>query len=122
MDTKILLLEDDLSMQTLLKTILGFEGFEAIIQKQQETLEQVLEGIQREQPAVVLMDVNLSRLNGFDVLKAIRAHPDIGKIPVVMSSGMDYGERCRLEGANGFLPKPFSADELIRVIRQAFGS
>lgn len=119
MGSKILLLEDDLSMQELLKTFLGFEGFEVIIQKRQESCSQVLEAIQQEQPAAVLMDVNLSKLNGFDLLKAIRADPLLKDMPVVMSSGMDFGERCRREGANGFMLKPYMPEELVRTIRQA---
>lgn len=119
MGAKILLLEDDLSMQNLLQTFLGFEGFEVIIQKRQESCEQVLEAIQVEKPAAVLMDVNMPKLNGFDVLKAIRSHPELKNTPVVMSSGMDFRDRCRTEGANGFMMKPYMPDDLVRAIRKA---
>jgi DNA-binding response OmpR family regulator len=122
MTAKILLLEDDLSMQNLLKTFLRFEGFEVIILKRQESCEQVLEAIQQEQPAAVLMDVNLPKLDGFDVLKAIRAHPELKNTPVVMSSGMDFGERCLMEGANGFMLKPYMPDDLVTAIHKAITS
>ena len=122
MTAKILLLEDDLSMQNLLKTFLRFEGFEVIIQRQQESCEQVIEAIQQEKPVAVLMDVNLPKVNGFDVLKAIRAHPELKNTPVIMSSGMDFGERCRTEGADAFMLKPYMPDDLVTAIHKAITS
>jgi DNA-binding response OmpR family regulator len=122
MTAKILLLEDDLSMQNLLKTFLRFEGFEVIIQRQQESCEQVIEAIQQEKPVAVLMDVNLPKVNGFDVLKAIRAHPELKNTPVIMSSGMDFSERCQAEGADAFMLKPYMPDDLVTAIHKAIAS
>ncbi len=72
MTHKILLIEDDATMLTLLQTYLQFEGFQVIMPGKDDNLEQTMESIRREMPAVILLDVYLHKFNGFDLLSAIR--------------------------------------------------
>jgi two-component system, response regulator len=74
------------------------------------------------QPRLVILDVKLVRLNGLDVLKAIRAEPRTATIPVVMhSSSTQKGDiaACYASGANGYIGKAENYDELRRRLRQA---
>ncbi len=117
MPEKILLVEDDLAMRTLLQTFLQLEGFETVLHKADDDIGQVLEMIRIERPAVIVLDVNLRRFNGFDLLAAVRADNLLKHTGVVISSGTDYGERCQDAGADAFILKPYMPDELTRSIR-----
>lgn len=71
-------------------------------------------------PAVVLLDLNLPEVHGFEVLKRIRAHPPVSKLPVVVfSSSVREEDRMRamLLGATEFLQKPTSPTVLREIIR-----
>lgn len=118
MPTKILLIEDDPTMQTLLKTLLQFEGFEVVLQNKDDDLEKVLENIQQECPEIILLDVYLRQINGFDLLTNLRENPDLRNIGVIMSSGIDFNERCLKEGANAFILKPYMPEDLVKTIRR----
>lgn len=67
-------------------------------------------------PDVVVLDLMLIGGSGIEVLRAIRGHPTRGDVPVlVVSAWTDEVNRAAVEegGANGFLPKPFTPDELV---------
>ena len=72
-------------------------------------------------PAIVLLDLNLPEVNGFDVLQWIRAHPLHSNLPVIVFSSSDRDEdraRARLLGANEFLTKPRSPLLLREFVKQ----
>jgi two-component system alkaline phosphatase synthesis response regulator PhoP len=118
MGKKILLIEDDPTMQTLLQTYLQFEGFDVVVLHTEENLEQITGAIRVEKPDLVLLDVYLRHLNGFDLLSAIRQDPQAKQVGVIMSSGIDFSERCLEEGADSFILKPYMPEELIQSIRK----
>jgi two-component system response regulator len=72
-------------------------------------------------PAVVLLDLRLPRLDGIDVLKAIRADPRTTYVPVVLLTSSDH-DRDRLSAyenrANSFVQKPVDYDEFVGLARQ----
>lgn len=71
-------------------------------------------------PSVVLLDLNLPEIPGFDVLKWIRAHPRFASLPVVIfSSSAREEDRVQAQslGANEFVSKPGSMAELVQVAR-----
>lgn len=73
----------------------------------------------RERPSLILLDVNLGGLTGFDVLRAIRLDPVLRMIPVVMQSSSESDDDiCRAYqlGANSYLQKPPSIEEMARQI------
>jgi CheY-like chemotaxis protein len=71
-----------------------------------------------ERPDLVLLDVNLRHLNGFDVLHQLRSDPALSDVRVLMASGMDMTYKSQREGANGFILKPFMPEELVDKIKQ----
>lgn len=117
---KVMLIEDDRTMLSLLKTLLGMEGFEVVIAGD-ESIEVVHQALKDEKPAAVLLDVNLRHMNGLDVLRQIRQDPELESVRVVMSSGIDYSEQCLAAGAQDFILKPYMPDDLIKKIHQAIG-
>lgn len=115
MHKKILIIDDDKAIRSLLATLLAMEGFE-IIKDFDLSQEGILKTIQSERPDVVLMDVYIKELNGIDILNFIRSNPDFSKIRIIMSSGQDLRRRCKDAGADGFLMKPYMPSELLDII------
>jgi DNA-binding response OmpR family regulator len=118
---KVMLVEDDENMFSLLSMFLEFEGFEVSCWNGNGDMESFLEILRREQPALLFLDVHLRKLNGFDLLHQVRSDPSMKDIRVLMASGMEFTRRCQEEGADGFILKPFEPDELVEVIRNTLG-
>ncbi len=75
----------------------------------------------RQQPRLVILDMKLIRLNGVEVLRAIRADPCTAAIPVIMhSSSIEKADiaACYAGGANSYVRKATDFDELRRKMRQ----
>lgn len=111
---KVLLAEDDVTMISLLKTLLALEGFETVALGPQEDFMTVL---RRETPDTLLLDLHLAQGSGLDFLRQLRADPQFARLAVIMASGSDVREECLAAGANVFLLKPFMPDTLIQSIR-----
>jgi len=72
-------------------------------------------------PSVILLDLKLPKVSGLDVLRAIRAHPDLGTVPVVvLTSSADDGDvhQAYKLGANSYILKSVDFDKFIDVARQ----
>lgn len=113
--TKIMLVEDDLTILSLLSTLLHFEGYQVT---KVEDFGNVLDEIRSEKPDLVLMDVHLEEVDGISVLADIRKEKPLKKLKVIMSSGMDHTEECLAKGADDFILKPYMPDELIERIKK----
>ena len=111
---KILLAEDDLTMVSLLKTLLKMEGFEVMAL---DVDADIPAAVGREMPDAIFMDVHLGEQSGINVLQAIRKNPETARVRVVMTSGLNMEQECLNLGANAFLQKPFMPDELISVLK-----
>ena len=116
---KILLAEDDVTMVSLLKTLLNMEGFDVVALQADAD---VPEAVRTETPDVLLLDFHLVNQSGLDILDSVRNAQDIRNVCVVMSSGANVKDECMHHGANGFLLKPYMPDELIAVLKQAIKS
>ena len=112
---KVLLAEDDITMVSLLKTLLEMEGYQVTTLLDQKG--DLLENIRKEKPDVLLLDVYLGERNGVDILRQLRKSPDLKSIKVVMTSGIDKADECMAAGANAFLLKPYMPDELMEKLR-----
>ncbi len=111
---RILVIDDDVELCELLLDYLGGEGFSV------ETVHRGDAGVEKvDQEAfdLVVLDVMLPGLNGFDVLRRIRAQ---SRVPVIMltARGDDIDRIVGLElGADDYLPKPFNPRELVARVR-----
>ncbi len=106
---KVLIAEDDVELLDLLTYALRREGYGIVgaIDGQQ-----ALNRMESDEPDFVLLDVNLPKLNGFEVCRHIR---NKSNVPIIMVTGLDEEEhvlRGLRVGADDYVTKPFSAKEL----------
>lgn len=111
--TKVMLAEDDLTMVSLLKTLLKMDGFEVVAL---DADDDVPAALKQERPDVLLLDVHLSNQNGLEILDVIRGSEHTSHARVVMISGSNLKDECMKHGADGFLLKPFMPDDLIKLL------
>jgi DNA-binding response OmpR family regulator len=116
---KVMLVEDDKTMLSLLRMLLEFEGYQVAVWEgdaETATVGNILGDLRREKPDLVLLDAHLHMLSGIDLLTQIRADSTFDHTRVLMSSGMELSNECCQEGADGFILKPYMPDELIEKI------
>ena len=111
--TKILVADDDSVMLGLMRTLMKLEGNEIVTVTRPE---EILPAIEKERPALILMDYHLAGGNSIDVLNMLKANPELQDIPVLVTSGMDRQTECLEAGAHGFILKPFRPAKLIKTI------
>lgn len=118
---KVMVIEDDPNMFSLLQMLLEFEGYEVVLWVGGEHIQDTIDSLCVEKPDLILMDVHLRHLNGFDLLHSLRLEPELDGVKVIIASGVDMTDRSKQEGADGFVLKPFMPDELIEKIKQTIG-
>ena len=116
--SKVMLIEDDVVVVDLLRTLLSLEGHDIVIFSIEED---IVESIKQNKPDVVLMDVYLrsspdADKEGLRMLRQIRAAPELAYTKVIMSSGLDFHIESKQAGADGFLHKPYMPEDLINLI------
>lgn len=112
---KIILVDDDLSLSTLLKTLLEMEGFQVLATGRASEPE-ILDLIRREQPDLVLMDVHIREVDGIRLLQQLKQESHAAPSTIIMTSGMDVRDQCLRAGADAFLLKPYMPDELLALV------
>jgi DNA-binding response OmpR family regulator len=115
MAKRVLVLEDDPTLYELLHELLGFEGYTV---SQPADLANVVAEVKATPPDAMLVDVNLKRMNGLELLTKLRNEAELKNVIILLSSGLDYSDESMKRGANGFLQKPYMPDELINLLGQ----
>lgn len=109
----ILVAEDDFNVRLTLEIVLEDEGFEILMAADGE---EALRVARASHPDVILLDQIMPKLDGKQVLQALRQDAATRDIPVLVLSGMERGVAADWPGAQ-FVGKPFSPEELVRRIR-----
>ena len=115
---RILVVEDDLDTQELLRTVLEGQGADLVVAG---STSEALSELQRFKPDVIISDIGMAGENGYDLIKKIRSlKPDQGgRIPAIALTayaGATDRRQALLAGFQTHLPKPVNADELLAVI------
>lgn len=125
----ILIAEDDADDRFLFKTAFEEKGYEDDIEfvengiellKFLYNIEQKKPG-ERQYPSFILLDLNMPKKDGREVLKEIKQHPEFKKIPVVVfttTNSENEIRRCYELGANTYVVKPVSFDSLLKVVEE----
>jgi twitching motility two-component system response regulator PilH len=115
---KVMVVDDAVSELKLMESILRSAGHQVSCYEGGELLEQ---RVADEQPDLVLLDIVMPHRNGYEVLRSLRKDPRTKHTPVVFVSSKNqesdriWGKR---QGAEDYLPKPFTADQLLTMVRQ----
>jgi DNA-binding response OmpR family regulator len=118
---KVMVIEDDANMFSLLQMLLEIEGYDVVLWEGAEHIQDTIDSLCQEKPDLILLDVHLRHLNGFDVLHSLRKEPELDGVRVLIASGVEMTDRSQEEGADGFILKPFMPDELLDKIQQTLG-
>ena len=114
-----LIVEDDDQICYILKFILEREGFVVNIARDGRAAEELIGKMPP--PAIVTLDVMLPHVDGYTLLKLLRARPGWEKVPVILLTARSQEKdvvRGLEAGANDYMVKPFKADELRARVRR----
>ncbi len=115
---KVLVIDDEEGLRSLAQTVLGSEGYEVIEAGDGST---GLELARTHLPALILCDVNMGEMDGYVFVERLRQEPLTSAIPVILMTGVmrDYSDvrHAMGGGADDYLLKPFSVDELMVAVR-----
>jgi CheY-like chemotaxis protein len=116
---RILVVEDEPENRLFIGLMLRTEGFEVLEAEDGRAALELLESGTR--PDIILLDVMMPELNGWEVFERLRAHPEWSRIPVVMLTALAQRtdvERAVKLGVDGYLTKPFEPADLIHKIEE----
>ena len=113
----VLVVDDSITVRRVTQRLLQREGYRVALAV--DGL-QALERLQQERPAVVLSDIEMPRMDGFDLVRNIRADASLADLPVIMITSRIAAKHRELAmqlGVDHYLGKPYSEDELVRLVR-----
>jgi two-component system cell cycle response regulator DivK len=118
MSRRVLVVEDQADNRQILRDLLASAGYEYI---EATTGEDGVRRAEAERPDLILMDIQLPILDGYEATRRIKANPALAGIPIIAVtsyalSGDD--EKARAAGCDGYVTKPFSPRLLLAKIRE----
>jgi len=113
----LLVVDDDESTRNVLKRLFKKQGYEVLLASDASELVSILESQTIE---LILLDINLPWVNGFELCKLLKEHDDLKKVPVIFISGrkseIDKKHAFKL-GAHDYITKPFNIQEVTETVR-----
>jgi len=116
--TKILIVDDSPSQVRMIHDLLEREGYIPVGVSDPRLVE---EAVANERPSVILLDVVMPERNGFQVCRELKTNAQFSGIPVILVTSKDsasdryWGQQ---QGADGYVTKPFTREELLRAVRR----
>jgi two-component system, cell cycle response regulator DivK len=114
----ILVVEDQDDKRQILRDLLGSAGFDLI---EAESGEDALAALGRRRPDLILMDIQLPVMDGYEATRRIRADPEFAAIPIIaVTSYALAGDEAKAlaAGCNAYVTKPFSPRALLAKVRE----
>jgi len=116
MAASILIVEDDESIRDLLRLHLAAAGYEVRVAEDAISAGYML---LRSPPDLIISDINMPHMDGFEFIAALKADHSLPKIPVIFLTSMEDGDlRGKELGAVGYITKPVRADRLLSLVAQ----
>jgi DNA-binding response OmpR family regulator len=115
---KVLIVDDSPAQVKLMQGLLENEGYQPVGINDPRRVE---EAIAAERPSLILLDVIMPERNGFQICRELKSNAEYSAIPVIMVTSKDsvsdkyWGQQ---QGADGYVTKPFTRDELLRAVRR----
>jgi len=118
---KIIIVDDDRETREMLQSLLEFEGYD--VQLAANGL-RLISALHVDRPDLILLDVMMSWIDGFELCRAIKKNPLFCDIPIFFISGRtsrEDMERGFAAGCHDYFPKPIDAERLVRRVREVIG-
>jgi len=118
---KILVVDDEIYIVHILDFSLGMEGYEVLTALDGE---QAVEKARAERPDLIVLDIMMPKLDGYETCKILKAGDDTKNIPVILLSakGRNVDQKIGFEvGADDYITKPFSPRKLVERINALLG-
>jgi len=115
---KILVVDDEVNITQILQFSIGAEGFDVLTAQNGE---EAIEKARREQPDLIILDIMMPKIDGYEACRILKANPLTRHIPVVLltAKGREIDKRLGFEvGATDYIVKPFSPNKLIERIHR----
>src|SRR3989338_8839058 len=124
MKNKILIIDDDRDLSELIASALKSQGYDVSILNSGK---QAVRIIKKELPELVLLDVHLPDVDGYNICDQLKSNDDTKHIPVIILTGQEMerelvGDIHDFYGASDYLKKPFELDELLSKIKKLLSS
>jgi excisionase family DNA binding protein len=115
----VLIVDDDDGLREFLRSNLEIEGY---VVREAASAEDGLALLEEEPPDLILLDVMMPGMSGWEMLQRVQESHGVGAIPVIMFSGkVEAGAEAKERGAEAFLGKPFDPEQLLASTRQLLG-
>ena len=117
MTKRVLVVEDQEDLRGILRDLLTSSGYEMLEAADGQA---GVDKAKAEKPDLVLMDIQMPLMNGYDATRTIKADPDLRSIPIVAVSSFAMKgdeEKARAAGCDHYITKPYSPMQLLRTVR-----
>ena len=111
----VLVVDDDTAIRSLVETVLTDEGYEVATA---ENGRHALEVLKRVRPHVILLDMRMPVMNGWEFAAAYRKTPGPHAPILVITAGLDGKQKARDISADGLVTKPFDLDVLLEAVQK----
>jgi two-component system cell cycle response regulator DivK len=114
---RILVVEDQEDNRTILRDLLTHAGFVVL---EAVTGEEGVRAAEAHRPDLILMDIQLPLVDGYEATRRIKARPELRAIPIVAVTSYALGgdeAKARAAGCDGYVTKPFSPRQLLATVR-----
>jgi len=118
MNRCILVVEDQEDNRQIVRDLLTTTDYEVM---EAENGQEALAAVAKQRPDLILMDIQLPVMDGYEATRRIKADPALAGIPVIAVTSYALSgdeEKARAAGCDDFVPKPFSPRQLLAKIRQ----
>ena len=118
---KILVVDDEVYLLQILDFSLGAEGYDVVTA---EDGEQAINKAKSEQPDLIVLDIMMPKVDGYEACRKLKQDPSMKDVPVILltAKGRDIDRKLGLEvGADDYITKPFSPNKLLEKIGSFLG-
>jgi two-component system cell cycle response regulator DivK len=117
----ILVVEDEKDNRQILRDLLGNAGYELT---EAENGEEAIAAIAKRRPNLILMDIQLPIIDGYEATRRIRTNPDLRSVPIIAVTSCALAgdeDKALAAGCDGYVSKPYSPRDLLAKVRTYLG-
>ena len=122
MSKKILVVEDTEDNRQILRDLLGMAGYDMV--EAHDGAEGVAKAAEHK-PDLILMDIQMPVMDGYEATRQIKANPDLKSIPIVAVTSYALSgdeEKTRAAGCDAYIAKPYSPRQMLAKVREILGA